>query len=50
MVQIARKRLLGTKAYFLCFPASSVMRILTELSSSGEVGYKSQCPIFVVAL
>ena len=37
MVHIARKGLLGTKTCFLCFPACSVMRILTELSSSGHM-------------
>ena len=37
VVHIAIESLLGTKACFLCFPAYSVMRILTELSSSGHM-------------
>ena len=37
VVHIAIESLLGTKACFLCFPACSVMRTLTELSSSGRM-------------
>jgi len=37
VVHIARESLLGTKAFFLCFPACSVMRILTEQNSSGHM-------------